>query len=59
MTKAYVSLPKNGWITVYDQMSDYEFKYTEIRKFSENLSANLSTVAFAFIAKVPILAASK
>lgn len=48
-TKAYVSPPKNGWITVYDQMSDYEFKYTEISNFSQNLSASLLTVAFAFI----------
>lgn len=48
-TKAYVSPPKNGWITVYDQMSDYEFNYNEIRYFSQESSSRLSTVVFAFI----------
>ncbi len=44
ITKAYVSPPKNGWITVYDRNSDSELQYNEIRHFAQKLSLELSTV---------------
>ncbi|GAA6622438.1 hypothetical protein [Scytonema sp. NUACC26] len=47
-TKAYVSPSKNGWITVYDEMSDEEMDYYELHHISQKLSSSLSTVVFVF-----------
>ena len=48
-TKAYVSPQKNGWITVYDEMSDSEYKYSEIRDLGRNISIELSTIVLTII----------
>ena len=48
-TRAYLSPPKNGWITVYDLTSDLELKYDEIRNFAQKISAELSTIVLTII----------
>jgi len=46
--RAYVSPPKNGWITVYDQTSDYKQQESEIRYLCQQLSSILSSAVFCF-----------
>lgn len=48
--KAYVSPPKQGWVTIYDEKSDDEIDYYAISYICQQLSALLSTAIFAFIA---------
>lgn len=50
-TKAYVSPPKGGWVTAYDQMTDYEMNYDEISHLTREISSTLSTVVFAFVVR--------
>ncbi|HLO49977.1 MAG TPA: hypothetical protein VK211_16285 [Kamptonema sp.] len=47
--RAYVSPPKNHWITVYDRTSDYEYEYDDIYPFAQKLSSHLSTVVCTFL----------
>lgn len=46
--QAYISPPKNGWITVYDQTSE-RLRYDEINSFAQKISASLSTVVFSIV----------
>jgi hypothetical protein len=46
--RAYVSPPKNGWITLYDEISDQQDAY-EIGRLGSELSAQLKAVVFAFV----------
>jgi hypothetical protein len=46
--RAYVSPPKTGWVTLYDEASDQQDAY-EIGRLGSELSAKLETVVFAFI----------
>lgn len=48
-TEAYVSPETNGWVTVYDQMTDQNFGYDETHYIAQELSSRLSTVIFVFI----------
>jgi hypothetical protein len=47
--KAYVSLPKDGWITIYDEASEDHFDYTTVSQFAQHLSQRLSAVVFSFV----------
>jgi hypothetical protein len=46
--RAYVSPPKTGWVTLYDETSDQQDAY-EIGRLGSELSTKLETVVFAFI----------
>jgi hypothetical protein len=46
--RAYVSPPKNGWVTLYDETSDAQDAY-EIGRLGSELSTKLETVVFAFV----------
>ena len=46
--RAYVSPPKTGWITLYDEASDQQDAY-QIGRLGSELSTKLETVVFAFI----------
>jgi len=48
-SKAYVSLPKNNWITLYDEESDNEFNYYEIHYMCQQISLDLSTTVIALL----------
>lgn len=50
-TRAFVSPVKDNWITIYDQMADYEMDYEEISYLSREMSSSLATVVFAFIVR--------
>jgi len=47
--EAYVSPVKNGWITVYDQMTEHSPQSEEIISITQELSRRLSSVAISFI----------
>jgi hypothetical protein len=47
-SRAYVSPPKNGWVTVYDEGSDTQSE-SVIRKLATHLSKALKTAVFAFM----------
>jgi hypothetical protein len=46
--RAYISPPKAGWVTLYDEVSESQDAY-EIGRIGSELSARLETVVFAFI----------
>src|SRR5438874_2591578 len=46
--RAYVSPPKNGWVTVYEEKSD-EQDDAVLRKIAMALSRSLKTAVFAFL----------
>lgn len=46
--RAYVSPPKNGWVTVYDEASDDQDE-NELRRLAMVISKELSTCVFAFL----------
>ncbi len=46
--RAYVSPPKNGWVTVYDEASD-EQDERELNRLATAISQKLSTAVFAFL----------
>jgi hypothetical protein len=48
-TEAYVSPEANGWVTIYDQMTDRVFRYDEINYIAQELSFRLCAPVFAFI----------
>ena len=47
-SRAYVSPPKNGWVTIYDEKSD-EQNDAVLRKMAMRLSQTLKTSVFAFL----------
>jgi hypothetical protein len=47
-TRAYVSPPKDGWVTVYDETSDDQDQ-EELQRLAKVLSRDLSTAVFAFL----------
>jgi len=46
--RAYISPPKNGWVTVYDESSDDQDE-RELQRLAKTISKDLSTSAFAFL----------
>jgi hypothetical protein len=46
--RGYVSPPKNGWVTLYDEASESQDAY-EIGRVGSDLSAALNTAVFAFL----------
>jgi hypothetical protein len=46
--RAYISPPKYGWVTVYDEISENQDAY-EIGRLGSELSTKLETVVFAFL----------
>jgi hypothetical protein len=45
---AYISPPKHGWVTLYDEVSDSQDAH-EIGRLGSDLSATLNAAVFAFI----------
>jgi hypothetical protein len=46
--RAYISPPKDGWVTVYDETSESQDVY-EIGRLGSELSTKLETVVFVFL----------
>ena len=47
-TRAYISPPKDGWVTVYDETSDDQDE-RELQRLAKVISKELSTTVFAFL----------
>jgi hypothetical protein len=47
--EAYVSPAKNSWITIYEQMTEFELGYDKINAFARNLSDRVHSTVIVFI----------